>query len=59
MRTETDEFKHYSDYSCEILATEDGGEVNFFFGSYASEKLTKDQAREFARQLVEICGEEE
>lgn len=58
MRTETDEFKHDSDYSCDISAFDDGDEVKFYFGSYATEKLTKDQAREFARQLLELCGDE-
>lgn len=56
MRTETDSFENDSN---DVMALLDEGEVLFCFGSYASEKITKQQAAEFARQILEMCGEGE
>ena len=55
MRTETDAFET-TDRN-DVMALSDEDEVMICFGLYASEKLTKQQAAEFARQLLEICGE--
>lgn len=56
MRSETDEFLSKDGEEIQAIIIND--DVLICFGISASEKLTKDQAREFARQLMEMCGEE-
>lgn len=58
MRKETDAFNIDDDYSCDIQAIEHGGFVNFYFGSYAYESLTIEQARLFAFQILEMTEED-
>ena len=55
MRTETEIFESAGS---DVMAFKHDDEVRICFGLYASESLTKQQAAEFARQLLEICGEQ-
>jgi len=60
MRSETDEFG--GDFDTTTLhATSIGEDVTVFANEQWNSgcvTLTKQQAREFARQLLEMCGEE-
>lgn len=62
MRTETDKFKQHDDDGFYCRAEiEDGNvliaSVDIWDVTYTL--LTKQQAAEFARQLLEICGEQQ
>lgn len=60
MRSETDEF--YVDFDTTSLHATSVGDVITVFANEQWNSgcvtLTKQQAREFARQLLEMCGEE-
>jgi hypothetical protein len=60
MRSETDTLYSESEESS-AFAERDGDKIAIFVSeewSDASIALTKQQAREFARQLLEMCGDE-
>lgn len=57
MRTETDVFEDVDGIAAQVSADETmSGSV--FIRCNDIVELTKDQAREFARQLLELCGDE-
>lgn len=61
MRSETDTFKQHDDENFYCNAEIEDGNVliacvDVWDVTYTL--LTKDQAREFARQILEMCGEE-
>lgn len=66
MRSETDDFKTNQGCACSDVISASLNKINSGLVVFECEctrgyfkiNLTKQQAREFARQLLEICGEE-
>lgn len=61
MRTETDVFECHEISFDNVLASIHREDVELqieSLGELSVVMLTKDQAREFARQILEMCGEE-